>query len=150
MNRAYPILCFLLFAALRSPGQTYFNERYPIGSNRYSAAVAVAPADSDSFVMAGQAEVAVNGDLGILLQRITTSGQVLWSRLYHRPGRRLYPSYSGGLTRTHDGGYAMAGSDSFGPAGRLWRFNAHGDTLWTRAYVHPAGPGLGIIPYSCR
>jgi len=141
-------LCLLL-CPLLTWGQTYFNERYP-HNGVTSSFTAITPSDS-GFVLAGQTRPNPNQPrLDLLIRFLDPLGQLVRSRSYGQDGFTYFPSWCGGLVPVQGGGYAMAASrgDSANKVSVLWRFNALGDTLWTRTFRRPNNRWL--ILYSCK
>ncbi|MBS1937332.1 MAG: hypothetical protein JSS84_05920, partial [Bacteroidetes bacterium] len=77
------------------------------------------------------------GITSIVLQRINSEGDLVEEKRHKVPEHALYPGWADCCDRTTDGGYVTGGTiENF--AGeykvRLMRYNADGDTLWTRTF----------------
>lgn len=138
---------FLLFLAallpaLTASAQTYFSQRCT-PSPVYTGATDVVLEPGGGYVVAGQAaDSLAQPGYDMCLFWLNDAGQVTHSRFYNQPGADLYTGGLGGsLLRTHDGRLAVTGSaTTINPqlaAGKLWRFTARGDTLWTHFYRAP-------------
>ena len=141
-------LCLLL-CPLLTCGQVYFNERYP-NQNAINFAAAILPTDS-GYVTSGEAlGYPTPSRYSIILQFLNPDGQRRRVKYYSRPGY----SYGAGrrLLRLPDGGYVLAGGCHSPTAtySMLWRFNARGDTLWTRSYPADSTGGQNFAFYCCR
>lgn len=75
-------------------------------------------------------------------------GNVVSRKIVAAPNRYYYPGYCNSMTRTSDGGYALAGGfiDSVRPQMLLIKYTAYGDTVWTRTYVNDSA----TVGYQCK
>jgi len=132
-------LCLLL-CPLLTWGQIYFNNRYPVAPGLSLASAMLL--NGNGYVAVGKASLTTGSSRdALLLAFFDSTGQLLRTRFFERArARSLYSGSHDALIRTRDGGMAMAGDmiDSTGThCGIFWRFNAQGDTLWTRLYYGP-------------
>ena len=128
-------LCLLL-CPLLTWGQVYFNERYA-NNGRQSFATSVVPTDS-GYVVTGENIIdPINVVYGLVFRVLDRQGQQVRVREYARPGYSYAAGLGNNLQALSDGSFVMAGAcvlPSGHGAAMLWRFNAQGDTLWTRTY----------------
>lgn len=148
MKRLILLLLVGLRLAFATQGQTYFNERHELQPAGSCGALGLL-ARPDGYVTVGVANTGLNQEQPLQLAFFDTAGQLLQERLYqHAAGPILYPFSKGPFLELPDGGFAVGGSvvptNRVG-LGQLWRFNAAGDTLWTRTY-RPANP-LHLVFY---
>jgi hypothetical protein len=129
----------LAVATYGAAAQSYFNERYQnprIGKS--FGFTTVQPNDSGYVASGAYYDYPTNGEGGIVLRFLSTTGQVVRNR--------YYPGIGGGqanfLHRLADGGYVAVAqwvndtvASPFAMT-QLLRFNSLGDTLWTRRYLH--------------
>jgi len=139
---------FLLLSWLPVQAQTYFNERYP-HNGEPSFVCSVVPTDSGYLTM-GQSYNPMMRTYGVLIRWLDPQGNLLRTRSHTRLGYSIGAPAGDNLMMLPDGGFVVStgchppSGDSFT---MLWRFNAQGDTLWTRSYP------LGVPSYSlgnCR
>lgn len=128
-------LGLLLFPIRHALAQAYFNERYPAGlPNTANFAHAVVPT-ATGYAMLGENYDGPTAERSVVFRLLDSQGNLLHTRQYSRPGFSYAPVNS--LMALPDGGFATA-VGTFLPSGAgttmLWRFNAQGDTLWTRTY----------------
>ena len=138
--------CVALLAAAPAAAQSYFNTRHALAGG-FSGFTTLLP-DGAGYVASGQiaAPMPTSGDLALAF--FDSLGQLRHTMLYTQPGLAYYAA-SNGLHRLPDGGMLLVGSQEGGGAptqGRLWRFDAAGDTLWTRTYRSP----LFLVPLALR
>ena len=73
----------------------------------------------------------------IILQHIDAEGVLGWQRRYHRPIHREFLGWADCCDTIPGGGYVVGGSSqniNNVDEARLVRFNAQGDSLWSRTY----------------
>ena len=133
-------------------GQTYFNQRYANPTAGAQTGFTTIAVRDSGFLAVGIAYNYPAGVWGSLcLQFLAPDGQPERAR-YYSPGAT--PGGANALQRLPDGGYIL--STQYVPAGfpitrftRLWRFNALGDTLWTRQWTRQRGEvpqSLCVLP----
>ena len=135
--------CVALLAVAPAAAQSYFNTRHALAGG-YSMGTDLLATDS-GYVMATQTAPGPQFYRDLTLLFTDANGQAVTSRTYQWPFASLYTG-SSSFIRLPDGGMALVGSRDPGP-GMLWRFDARGDTLWTRAYP---GPTESFTQAGCR
>ena len=129
------LLAALMVSFRSGQAQTYFNNRYAVGST-YSAATTMI-ANGNGVVVAGAGSRVpgrVEGEL--FLAFIDSAGVLQRVRYYkHRITNDMYSGVLPSLMRLPDGGMALVSNSNDTIRGLLWRFNAQGDTLWTRVFT---------------
>ncbi len=120
-------------------GQTYWKRDLRLG---HSDVVRAIMATADGNFMLAESRVSPGvPTTDICLQKITPSGDALWTRTYGSSGNET----AGGMAPAQDGNIVVAGStDSHGQAVRniyLFKVTPSGDTLWTRTYQGMEMPG---------
>ncbi len=93
----------------------------------------------EGFVVAGTTASWGNGDVDLLLMKIDSNGNELWTKTFGGEGSERNPWSRGWqVLKTADGGYAMLGStNSFGSGGYdIWfvKTDANGDKIIDRVY----------------
>ncbi|MBC7447498.1 MAG: hypothetical protein H7330_05510, partial [Hymenobacteraceae bacterium] len=136
-------------------GQTYFNERYTNSATLYQSAFGSVIVTDSGYVGVGVgANYPFRFSNALMVRFLRPDGQQYRVRYFGRQDYYYFCTPQGGGLVQVPGGYAMQGGvDEPGANGAqkamLWRFNALGDTLWTRTYGSP--DGLARIAYSmCR
>jgi len=116
---------------VNSSGETLWTRTY--GGSGTDRTYSVDVTSDGGFIMSGFYDL--NGPLGgdLWLLRTDTLGDTIWTRTLPAPGHDA--GYF--VEETDDGGYIVVGATSSFGAGNydLWllRFDAQGETLWTRA-----------------
>ena len=123
--------------------QVYFNQRYHFSGQE--VVWSVLELDSGYLCAVG----AGASDEGLLLYFLDSAGNKLTEKFYSESGSSFYAGLSGSLIKTSDGGFALGGSMDMGLTSHpmLWRFDANGDTLWTKTYGSSAYDQIG---YQCK
>ncbi len=81
---------------------------------------------------------------GAYLLEVDASGNKLWENFYGWPGNNPYPPLED-IVQLSDGGYIAAGPWNSFQIPRLVRFDAQGDTLWTRRIQVSTGDELWAV-----
>jgi hypothetical protein len=120
--------------------QSYFNERYPLASG-YSAALTILPV-ANGYWFAGAAQLTPASSLSLILQKLDPVGGMSGPlKTFTQSGVDFYAGTGPVFLPMTDGGMALMGSSirngGLTGHGQLWRFNAQGDTLWSRIYSDP-------------
>ncbi|MBC7448837.1 MAG: hypothetical protein H7330_12340, partial [Hymenobacteraceae bacterium] len=142
-----PILA--LWALSTRAKSSYFNARYANGPAPNASGIAtILPADSGYIGMGQGYEYPFPNSAVWLVRFLDPDGRLRRQRAFGRPGYYYYPNFRNSLLRVR-GGYAASGTVNV-PNGdnypMLWRFDARGDTLWTRTY-----PRANALAYNgCR
>lgn len=119
----------LALTASAQPPDTLWSRAY--GTSGEDIGSAVQHTTDCGFVVAGSC--------GTQLYVVKTDslGEPVWSRLYSRPSTT---SSAAAVVQTTDGGFAIAGTLSYGPSDSafIWlvRLDANGDSLFTHTYSH--------------
>ena len=97
-----------------------------------------------NMIVAGVSKPLETGENGLLLYKLSASGELLWSMLYNYDG---YNESARSVCTLPDGGFAVCGR-VYGEGlslGQAWilRTDANGDTLWTDVW------GTHTINYAC-
>ncbi len=113
----------------------YFNNRYP-GPPQHVGYLSTTVATDSGFTVSGQVFDQQAARMGLQLRWLAPNGQTQRVRYYQHPTRDWYAANRKGLFKLASG-YVLAGTVlSVGlSAPMLWRFDALGDTLWTKTYV---------------
>ena len=90
------------------------------------------PVGRDYFICSGRCKVESGDTYSLLLQKISATGEIIWTKVYDYPNTRE-EGYS--IIELPDGGFAVCGR-VYGEGlylGQAWilRTDANGDTLWT-------------------
>ncbi|MBC7449194.1 MAG: hypothetical protein H7330_14170, partial [Hymenobacteraceae bacterium] len=126
---------------LAAHGQTYFNERYSNPTGRTQTAfLSIAPTDSGYVAVGTTRDYPTAGEKALTLRFLTPTGQQ--DQAYYSYGR-LSPGWANAFHRLPDGRYVLVGQRTVPGTFRgytvLLRFNAIGDTLWTRRFARGSG-----------
>jgi len=129
------LLGFGFLSWLPVQAQTYFQERVP-HNGQQSYVGSMMPTDS-GYVTMGSARDPVARTFSMLIRWLDPQGTLLRAREYTRPGYTYGAAEGDNLMMLPDGGFVVS-AGCHPPSGdsytMLWRFNAQGDTLWTRSY----------------
>ncbi len=149
------LLCSCLCFTLLADAQTTYSKLY---NSTYAGFARDIFVEDSVIVMLGSTYVPApdgNSWVGLLFRRLDFEGNVLTEKYYGKADTTLYPNRVGGaLVRMNDGSYIVGGTAQFfdpethyisGSHMMLYKFNAIGDTVWTRHYP---GPGLSYGHYS--
>ena len=134
-----PVLLFLLTSCekddplnIQEPLPTEFARTYGGAGDDYAQAMLCL--DDGSIVMAGSTSSSGSGDYDVFLLKTDKDGNELWQRTYGGADE----DRGWALTRTGDGGFAIAGTTkSFGAGqndGYLLRTDNEGNLLWQETY----------------
>ncbi|MBC7448584.1 MAG: T9SS type A sorting domain-containing protein [Hymenobacteraceae bacterium] len=137
----------------RGSGQGYFNERYANSATTYQSALGSVIVTDSGYVGVGVgANYPFRFSNALMVRFLRPDGQQYRVRYFGRQDYYYFCTPQGGGLLAVPGGYAMQGGvDIPGGAQKamLWRFDALGDSLWTRSYGSPDGNAR--IAYSmCR
>ena len=125
--------------------QVYFNNIYDYFGNQETGFSVLAV--NGGYYIAGAAKDSSFWQR-IEILHIDSIGNEVWKKSYGKQNHQYYPGIGESLIPTFDGGYALGGS-VLKPTGDddaiLYKFDANGDTLWTRMY----GDSLFQIAYKC-
>lgn len=107
---------------------------YSVGGSSNDYGYSIDNTLEGGYIISGATESIGAGEEDLLLLKLDSLGNLVWSRAY---GGQEYDA-GNSVVQCLDGGFAVAGfTQSFGAGNRdvyLVRTNANGDTLWTRAY----------------
>jgi len=111
----------------------YFDSIYDCNNNKYATAFTTYETGYGYFT-AG-ISYWVTGKV-ICVLKTDKYGNKLEVKNFGRSGCDIWPGTQGSQTKTTDGGYALGGglTSSLNDKVLLVKFNANGDTVWTRAY----------------
>jgi len=94
----------------------------------------VSLANDDGYVVAGETFSLDDGSYDIILLKLNSSGDTLWSRFFGG----IQSEYGNSVIPTSDNGYAIIGETRSYGAGSydiyIIKTNENGDTLWTRSF----------------
>jgi len=106
--------------------------------SRHSRAYRVLDSDDGGLVIGGNTDI-VNTTFGsddsdLYLLKVDAEGSKIWERGYGGPGG---DSLTGGIVKSGDGGYVLAGSATIGQEIRTWvlRVDGEGNVVWNRTYA---------------
>ncbi|MBL4755252.1 MAG: T9SS type A sorting domain-containing protein [Flavobacteriales bacterium] len=139
------LLILLSYAA--NGQQVYFNNQYDFYKG-LDGATSVLEIDSGYLVVGGFRDSTL-GDRKLGILHLDINGNVISKISYGKFNADYWSGWSGSLTQTADGGFALGGSIDIGSTSRamLWRFDKNMDTLWTKTYGSPAYDQIG---YQCK
>ncbi len=120
----------------------YFNNRYfNVGSTLQSGLTSILPTDS-GYVSIGQSSNYPSvPSTALVLRFLNPNGQQRRVKYFGNAGDYYFSNFRNSLISLAPGGYAASVTSNYP---MLWRFNAAGDTLWTKSY----GPQLNRIVYN--
>ncbi len=134
-------LCGFVLLALSSQAQTYFNQRYPVqpSASGFPNNISSIVNAHNGYVTCGQTyDYPYINQSTLTLRLIDTSGQLTRTRYYGSPTASTYSAFGNSLLALQQGGGFVMPATYASPPGAnraiLWRFDAQGDTLWTRRY----------------
>ena len=123
------MILIIVFVQPLNAQQVYFNNLYHVGSG--DGLTSVLEIDS-GYLCAGGASSK------FVLIELDSGGSLIMTKQYGDSGKVYNAGGSGSLIQTSDGGYALGGGRNSGinasNVGMLWRFDANGDTLWTKTF----------------
>lgn len=123
-----------LLRGSRAPSGPMVSFQRTYGGGAFDDGYSLVQTPDKGFVVAGSAR-SFQPLLEAYLVKTSENGVVQWQRTFHYGDRQAALK---NVIRTSDGGYAAAGSllgnGTLFSAPYLARFNASGDTLWTRMY----------------
>ncbi len=154
MLRLLTIIGALLVFTVPSQAQTYFNGRYTtrIGTTSYqSGLTSVIVTDSGSVACGQTLDYPYLGQATLTLRFFDSTGRQTHIKYHGSPTISTYSPFGSSLINIPGRGFAMPGAYSvrqpFMNRALLWRFNAQGDTLWTRKYPSVSNQ---IVYAGCR
>jgi hypothetical protein len=117
---------------INSVGDTLWTRSF--GDECFTGAQSVTKAGDDGYYITGTYTPFGSENVDVLLMKIDTQGNLLWTKLFGGESRDV--GYS--VASTADGGCIIAGVTDSYDAGRgdiyIIRVNSLGDTLWTRVF----------------
>ncbi|MCB0548646.1 MAG: hypothetical protein KDD19_13790 [Phaeodactylibacter sp.] len=99
--------------------------------------------DDGGLILAGSVTTPDSTN-GAYLLKIDAAGNKLWEKFYGWPGNNPYPVMED-IVQLDDGGYIAAGQWDSYQIPRLVRFDAQGDTLWTKSFQFSTGDELWAV-----
>ncbi|MBD3287071.1 hypothetical protein GF359_10450 [candidate division WOR-3 bacterium] len=119
-----------------SAGDTLWTQLYKLGDKDFNdRAYEIEPTSDGNWIITGGVDYDVIFNGALLLMKIDTLGDTLWTRIYDY-GDDVDVGRS--VRQTPDGGYIVLGSKeySYYGTGAIWllKTDSLGDTLWTRTY----------------
>jgi hypothetical protein len=153
MTKNLLILFLLAFSGYLSKGQfTYFNNHY--NNDSWSAGISIVEMEN------GYVAFGVSGEESsqyifkrILLTGIDHQGNQIWWKTYGEDFHNYYAGWTRGGIKTSDRGFAVSGSieDDIRSVGVLMKFDANGDSLWSRIFGDTISPGYSFNGfYACK
>ncbi|MCO6475794.1 MAG: hypothetical protein J5I94_04195, partial [Phaeodactylibacter sp.] len=133
----------ILLLRIDAMGDTLWTKTYAYQDSLPTTLGGYDVTDGGGFILAAGAN---NPDstAGAYLLEVDASGNKLWENFYGWPGNNPYPPLED-IVQLSDGGYIAAGSWNSYQIPRLVRFDAQGDTLWTRAFQFSTGDELWAV-----
>ncbi len=118
-----------------STGDSLWGVNY--GDFRNDVAYSVMQTSDGGYVVSGRTDTLVGSTGHMMVLKIDSSGNSLWSRTYGLGGSRNEESHS--IIETNDGGLAILGTSSTSQYPDptdiyLYRTNSIGDTMWSKTY----------------
>jgi hypothetical protein len=125
------LFCFIKGFCQQKP-YVYFDSIYDCANNKKGTAFTTYET-SYGYIVAGGFTL-VNKIICIL--KTDKLGNKIEVKIFDRAGCHLWVGAEGSLTKTTDGGYALGGgvTSSINSKALLVKFNANGDTLWTKEF----------------
>jgi hypothetical protein len=124
--------CDLYLLRTDANGDTLWTRTYGGYAEEYGRCIQLTP--DGGYIAAGRVESFGAGKSDVWLLKFDANGDTLWTRTYGGSDS----DWGWFVEQTSDGGYIIAGVTSSFGAGSwdsyLIKTDAHGDTLWTRAY----------------
>jgi len=133
-RRTFVIAILLSLGHSYCHGQsTYFNSIF--NYNDFSPSVATIAYEGD-YVFSGITYDSTTNSLSYYVSRIDSNGSIKYWKNITDPASQYWAGYVGSLVSLEPDGYAAAGNINRPDIANaiLYRFNSHGDTLWTREY----------------
>ena len=122
----------MLLLRLNEMGDTLWSKTYAYQDTLPTNLGGYDVTDDGGFILTGSVN---NPDstTGVYLLKVDAAGNKQWDQFYGWPGNNPYPALED-IVQLDDGGYIATGQWDSYQTPRLVRFDAQGDTLWTRAY----------------
>ncbi|HRH64785.1 MAG TPA: T9SS type A sorting domain-containing protein [Bacteroidia bacterium] len=129
----------LLFTTISTAAQITFEKRW--GGDGYQDGMAIHSTSDGGYIIAGTSTSDSTAFTNILLMKVDSLGDSLWTKTYGGPGGNDFPS---AIIETQDGGFLISATTyslSYqAPNFSDWwilRTDAFGDTLWTKIIRKP-------------
>ncbi|MGH1338837.1 MAG: T9SS type A sorting domain-containing protein [Aureispira sp.] len=135
----YSIFLFLFLIITTSKAQNVFNKRIQLGCAQ-TIFTGLEATDSCYYV-SGIARDTINCTIGVFLLKLDTLGNEILHKIYTGGDRKIEMWHTG--IKTDVDGTLIGGGETFDTAQirtMLFKFDANGDTLWTRQYIDPSNP----------
>ncbi|MCB9296872.1 MAG: T9SS type A sorting domain-containing protein [Lewinellaceae bacterium] len=132
-----------LLVRLDEMGDTIWSKTYAYQDTLGTTMGAYGLTDDGGLVLAGSVS-RPDSTTGVYLLKVDAAGNKQWEKFYGWPGNNPYPALED-IVQLDDGGYIAAGQWDSYQIPRLVRFDAQGDTLWTRAYQASTGDELWAV-----
>ncbi len=126
-----------------SDGDTIWTKTY--GWNKLESIGSVQETHDGGFITAGFTNSFCTSETDILLLRVNSEGDTLWTKVYGGEGQDC--AYS--VLQTSDGGFIVTGLtnsfDAVDDDAYLMKTNSYGDTLWVKTYKRTKNDNGGSI-----
>ncbi len=120
-----------------SLGDTLWSRLYVLGDpSKGDEGRSIEPTSDGGWIITGAVDYAVAKYGALLLMKIDSLGDTLWTKVYDYGGS---DDHGNSVKQTNDGGYVVVGTKNYSEipeGGSIWllKTDAAGDTLWTRTY----------------
>lgn len=133
----------ILLLRLDEQGDTLWTKTYAYQDTLITNLGGYDVTDDGGFILAGSVNKP-DSTTGAYLLKLDAAGNKQWEKYYGWPGSNSYPVLED-IVQLDDGGYIATGQWDSYIAPRAVRFDAQGDTLWTRTFQASTGDELWAI-----
>ncbi|MCB0596179.1 MAG: hypothetical protein KDD28_18975, partial [Phaeodactylibacter sp.] len=133
----------ILLLRLDEMGDTLWSKTYAYQDTLPTNLGGYEATEDGGFLLAGSVSKPDSTN-GAYLLKIDAAGNKLWEQFYGWPGGNPYPVLED-IVQLDDGGYIATGQWDSYQIPRLVRFDALGDTLWTRPFQFSTGDELWAV-----